>query len=241
MSGKIRLGVNIDHVATIRNARGGEHPSPCKIAVLAEKSGADGITAHLREDRRHISEQDIFSLKKEINLPLNLEMALTEEMLNIALKTVPNAVCIVPEKREELTTEGGLNIKKYQKELLQYCQKLKAKNIKISLFLEANKETIEIAKKIGVDIIEFHTGKYCNLTDKKEKKEEFLKIEQAVKFANSLGIEAHLGHGMDYKTATELSKIAKVKEFNIGHFLIGEAIFDGLQEVIKKIKIAING
>jgi pyridoxine 5-phosphate synthase len=235
---KIRLGVNIDHVATIRNARGGIHPDPVTAAKIAKKSGADGITAHLREDRRHISDLDIARIKKEIDLPLNLEMAATEEMLNIALKTKPNSVCLVPEKRAELTTEGGLDVITHQKILSAMIKKLSSKKIRISLFVDANLEQIAIAKKIGADIVELHTGKYCHLQGEAQKK-EFKKITDAAAYAARIGLECHAGHGLNFKTAKTISQIPQIIELNIGHFLIGEAIFFGLEKVVKKMKKAI--
>ncbi len=231
----LRLGVNIDHVATIRNARAGLHPDPLKAALLAEKAGADGITAHLREDRRHISDQDILKLKESLTLPLNLEMAATEEMLQIALKTKPNAACIVPEKRQEVTTEGGLNIQDNEERLAAYIAALKAENIRVSLFLEPNEADIVVADRLGADIIEFHTGKYCNLATQ-DSAAEFLRIERAVNYAAQLGVEAHAGHGLDFISTAEIAKISELKELNIGHFIIGEAIFSGLEAVIKQMK-----
>lgn len=236
---KIRLGVNIDHVATIRNARGGTHPDPITAAKIAKRAGADGITAHLREDRRHISDLDIFRLKKEINLPLNLEMAATDEMLKIALKTIPNAVCLVPEKRAELTTEGGLDVITHQKKLSEIIKKLKAKKIRISLFVDASFEQIEMAKKIGADIIEIHTGTYCHAEGSAQKK-EFEKISKCAKYADDIGLECHAGHGLNFITAKKIAKIPQIIELNIGHFLIGEAIFSGLDEVVRKMKKVIE-
>jgi len=228
----IRLGVNIDHVATIRNARGGIHPDPVDAAILAQKSGANGITIHLREDRRHIRDSDLIRLKKEIKLPINLEMAATEEMLKIALKTKPNAVCIVPEKRQEVTTEGGLDVVKNKKLLAEMIKKIRAKKIRVSLFIDANEEQIREAKNIGADIVELHTGEFCH----SEKKSEFIKIKNCAKLADDIGLEVHAGHGLNYKTAKIISKIPQIIELNIGHFIIGEAIFDGLATVIKKMK-----
>lgn len=236
---KIRLGVNIDHVATIRNARGGIHPDPIDAAILAQKSGADGITIHLREDRRHIRDEDLKRLKKEINLPINLEMAATKEMLAIALKTRPNAVCIVPEKRQEVTTEGGLNVVKNEKVLREMIKKIRAKKIRVSLFVDANENQIRAAKKVGADIIEIHSGEFCHATSKK-RDAEFLKIKNCAKLAQELDLECHAGHGLNYETAKIISKIPQIIELNIGHFIIGEAIFDGLATVIKKMQKAIN-
>lgn len=236
---KLRLGVNIDHVATIRNARGGIHPNPVDAAILAQKSGADGITVHLREDRRHIRDSDLVRLKKEIKLPINLEMAATQEMLKIALKTMPNAVCIVPEKRAEVTTEGGLDVIKYEKTLSAMIKKIRAKKIRVSLFVDANVEQIRCAKKVGADIVEIHTGEYCH-KKAQARKAEFLKIKNCAQLCEELGLECHAGHGLDYNSAKEIAKIPQIIELNIGHFIIGEAIFDGLAGVIKKMKLAIK-
>lgn len=238
---KIRLGVNIDHVATIRNARGGAHPDPVRAAILAQKSGADGITVHLREDRRHIRDEDLMRLKKAIKLPINLEMAATEEMLAIALNTKPNAVCIVPEKRREVTTEGGLDVIKNSAILREMIKKLHAKKIRVSLFIDANVAQIHEAAALGADIIEIHTGEFCHLFDaQKNSADEFKKIKNCAALAEELGLECHAGHGLNYKTAKKIAIIPQIKELNIGHFIIGEAIFDGLEKVIKKMLKAIN-
>lgn len=236
---KIRLGVNIDHVATIRNARGGLHPDPVTAAILAQKSGADGITIHLREDRRHIRDSDLSRLKKEIKLPINLEMAATEEMLAIALKTRPNAVCIVPEKRQEVTTEGGLDVIKNEKILAAMIKKIRAKKIRVSLFLDANEAQINCAKKIGADIVEIHTGEFCHVTGKK-REAELKKIKSCAALCEKLGLECHAGHGLNYETAKIIAKIPQIVELNIGHFLIGEAVFEGLAKVIKKMQKVIG-
>ncbi len=236
---KIRLGVNIDHVATIRNARGGSHPDPVDAAILAQKSGAHGITIHLREDRRHIRDEDLVRLRKEIKLPINLEMAATEEMLKIALKTKPNAVCIVPEKRQEVTTEGGLDVIKNEKVLSEMIKKIRAKKIRVSLFVDANEAQITAAKKIGADIVELHTGEFCHATDKK-RETEFKKLKTCAALCEKLGLECHAGHGLNFETAKIISKIPQIIELNIGHFLIGEAVFEGLASVIKKMKKAIG-
>ncbi len=235
----IRLGVNIDHVATIRNARGGSHPDPVDAAILAQKHGAHGITIHLREDRRHIRDEDLKRLKKEINLPINLEMAATEEMLAIALKTKPNAVCIVPEKRQEVTTEGGLDVMKNEKFLAAMIKKIRAKKIRVSLFVDANEKQIRCAKKIGADIVEIHTGEFCHVSGEK-RATEFEKIKTCAALCEELGLECHAGHGLNYETAKIISKIPQIIELNIGHFIIGEAIFEGLEKVIKKMKKAIS-
>ena len=232
---KIRLGVNIDHIATIRNARGGSHPDPIDGAILAQKNGADGITIHLREDRRHIRDEDLLRLKKHIKLPINLEMAATEEMLKIAIKTKPNAVCIVPEKRQEITTEGGLDLIKNQQNLAKIIKKIRQHKIRVSLFIDADFKQIDIAKKLQADIIEIHTGEFCNLVGV-EQNREFQKIKKCVEYASGLGLECHAGHGLNYQTAKKIAKIPQIYELNIGHFIIGEAIFAGLDKVIKKMK-----
>lgn len=236
---QIRLGVNIDHIATIRNARGGAHPDPVRAALIAEEYGADGITAHLREDRRHISDADISNLKSQINLPLNLEMAATDEMFAIALKTLPNAVCLVPEKREEVTTEGGLNIEHHYSRLDEYIKEFKKHKIRVSLFLEPDLKMVDLAKKLDADIIEFHTGKFCNEL-KKDRVLELQKIQLSCTHAFNLSIECHAGHGLNYETTREIIAIKELRELNIGHFIIGEAIFDGFGEVIKNFKSIIT-
>ncbi len=232
-----RLGVNIDHVATVRNARGEEYPSPLRAALLAEKFGANSITIHLREDRRHIKDKDLFEIKKKLKIPLNLEMAPTQEMLKISLKYKPNYVCIVPEKRSEITTEGGLNLKTKYNTIKNIIKKLKKNRIRVSLFVEPNIQDIKIAKKILADCIEIHTGKICNLHNQnKSIKKEFLKIKKTVNFANKIGLDVHAGHGITFSSAKILSKINGITEFNIGHFIIGESIFIGIRASIKKFK-----
>ncbi len=232
-----RLGVNIDHVATVRNARGENYPSPLKAALLAQKFGADSITIHLREDRRHIKDKDLIGIKKKLKIPLNLEMAPTKEMLKISLKYRPRYVCIVPEKRKEITTEGGLNLKRNYFLIKKIIKKLKKKNIRTSLFIEPNINDVKIAKNIEADCIEIHTGKICNLYNKKKNiKNEFKKIQKSVNFANNIGLEVHAGHGITFSSAILLSKIKGIEEFNIGHFLIGESIFIGIKDCIKKFK-----
>tara|TARA_E500000178_G_scaffold210752_1_gene207987 strand:- start:329 stop:1054 length:726 start_codon:yes stop_codon:yes gene_type:complete len=234
---RIRLGVNIDHVATVRNARGESYPSPLKAALLAEKNGADSVTIHLREDRRHINEQDLKKIIKKLKIPLNLEIAATKEMLKIALRSKPPFVCIVPEKRKEITTEGGLNLNYNTMFLKNLISKLKTKKLRISLFIEPNSKDIQKAKKLNVDCVEIHTGKLCNLINqKKNYKNELKKIEKAVKIGNLLGLEVHAGHGLTYTSAKILSKTNGITEFNIGHFLIGESIFVGLTKAIKTFK-----
>ena len=232
-----RLGVNIDHVATVRNARGEEYPSPLRAALLAEKFGANSITIHLREDRRHIKDKDLFEIKKKLKIPLNLEMAPTQEMLKISLKYKPDYVCIVPEKRSEITTEGGLNLKTKYNTIKNIIKKLKKNKIRVSLFVEPNIQDIKIAKKILADCIEIHTGKICNLHNQnKSIKKEFLKIKKTVNFANKIGLDVHAGHGITFSSAKILSKINGITEFNIGHFIIGESIFIGIRASIKKFK-----
>ena len=231
-----RLGVNIDHVATIRNARGGSHPNPLEISKQAINFGANSITIHLREDRRHINDND---LKKIANtkIPLNLELACDYKMMKIALKNNPNFVCLVPEKRKEITTEGGLNLIKYFKKIKFIVNKLNNKKIRTSLFINPSLRDVAISKKINAKCIEIHTGKISNLIkSNKNYKHELKKIKRCSKYANSLGIEVHAGHGMDYKTAKILSKIDEIKEFNIGHFIVGESIYNGLKPTIRKIK-----
>ena len=233
----VRLGVNIDHVATIRNARGEDYPSPLRAAMLAEKYGANSVTIHLREDRRHIKEKDLEEIKKTIKIPLNLEIAPIKEMIKISLKYKPNYVCIVPEKRREITTEGGLNIKKNSILIKKIIKKLKNKNIRTSLFVEPNITDIKIAKKIQADCVEIHTGKICNLHNKKKSiKKEFYRIKKSVDLANTIGLEVHAGHGITFSSAKILSKIKGIKEFNIGHFIIGESIFIGIRDSIRKFK-----
>ena len=233
----IRLGVNIDHVATVRNARGENYPSPLRAALSAQKSGAESITIHLREDRRHIRESDLKKIKNKLKIPLNLEIAATTEMLGIAIRNRPNFVCIVPEKRKELTTEGGLNLKYKKNFLKKLINRLKKNKSRVSLFIDPNLKDIKQAKYLNVDCVELHTGKFCNLVNlKKDYKKEFKKIKNAVYLGNKLGLEMHAGHGLTYKSTKILSKIKGIKEFNIGHFLIGESIFVGLDKTIKGFK-----
>ncbi len=234
---KIRLGVNIDHVATVRNARGEIYPSPEKAALLAQKYGADSITIHLREDRRHINDKDLKKIKKTLNIPLNLEMACTREMLSIAKKARPDFVCIVPEKRREVTTEGGLNLNNNKSLLKHVISSLKKNGSRVSLFIEPNKRVILDAKKLQADCIEIHTGKICNMINKgKNYNSELNKIKNASLYAENLGLDVHAGHGLTYKSAKIISKIKPISELNIGHFLVGESIFTGLKDVIKKFR-----
>lgn len=232
-----RLGVNIDHVATLRNARGGFHPDPLLAAKLAIKYGADSITIHLREDRRHITDQDLIKICKNKRILLNLEMAASMKILKIALKNKPNFVCIVPEKRKEITTEGGLNLKKNLNKIKKIISKLKKSKIRTSLFINPTIKDIKLSKELKSDCIELHTGKISDLIKlNKDFSKEFIKIKNCAKFGNSIGLEIHAGHGMDYKTTKILNKIKEIKEFNIGHFIVGESILNGFRKVIKKIK-----
>jgi pyridoxine 5-phosphate synthase len=234
-----RLGVNIDHVATIRNARGGRHPDPLRAAHLAIEAGADGITAHLREDRRHISDADIARLKAELTRPLNFEMAATDEMLAIALRHVPNACCLVPEKREERTTEGGLDIVGGHNHLVPFVQRLKGAGIRVSLFIEASPEQIEASAKIGADIVELHTGAYCERAledDALGVAAEIARLAKGAKLAADAGLEVHAGHGLTFNTVAAVARMPEIVELNIGHFLIGEAIFGGLHAAVRRMR-----
>ena len=238
---KIRLGVNIDHVATIRNARGENYPNPLKAALLAEKSGADSITIHLREDRRHIRDYDLKIIKKKIKIPLNLEMAPTYEMLKIAVKYKPNFVCLVPEKRQEITTEGGLNLNKNLKKIKKIINKLRKNQIRVSLFIEPKLSDIKLAKILKPECVELHTGKFCDLVNKNiNTKYAYNNLKKTALFARKNGLDVHAGHGITYKSAYKLSKIKYISEFNIGHFVISESLFIGLDSCIKKFKKIIN-
>ena len=234
---KIRLGVNIDHVATVRNARGENYPDPLRAALQAEKCGAESVTIHLREDRRHINELDLKRIITKLRIPLNLEIAATKEMLKIALKRKPPFICIVPEKRKEITTEGGLNLQHNRSFLKKLINNLKRKKIRVSLFIEPNLKDINEAKNLNADCIEIHTGKICNLINmNKNFTNELKRIKKAVKEGNKLGLEVHAGHGLTFKSAKILTKVKGIEEFNIGHFLIGESIFEGMSSVIKTFK-----
>jgi pyridoxine 5-phosphate synthase len=235
MSKILSLGVNIDHVATIRNARGGSHPAPLRAAHLVAKAGADGITAHLREDRRHMTDADIASITAEIALPLNFEMAATNEMLKIALKHLPHAACIVPEKRQERTTEGGLNVVGGQNHLMPIISSLIDSGIRVSLFVEPEMQQIDAAKSLGASVVEIHTGAYCNASGIL-RAQELSRIKKAAIYAANLNIEVHAGHGLGFDTVGEIAAIPQLSELNIGHFLIGEAIFDGLDSSIKRMR-----
>jgi len=235
----IRLGVNIDHVATIRNARGGAHPDPVRAAALAVAAGADGITAHLREDRRHISDDDIVRLVAALTVPLNLEMAATEEMLTIALAHGPHAVCIVPEKRAERTTEGGLDVLGNQAGLRGFVERLKARGCRVSLFIEPVADQIEAAAAIGAAVVELHTGRYC-LLDGDEQATELARLGKAAALASDRGLEVHAGHGLTFANVGLVAAIPEVAELNIGHFLIGEAVFTGLGVAIREMRARID-
>ncbi|MDC6465699.1 pyridoxine 5'-phosphate synthase [Pelagibacteraceae bacterium] len=238
---KKRLGVNIDHVATIRNARGETYPDPLKAALVAQQSGADSVTIHLREDRRHIRDYDLKNIKHKLKIPLNLEIAPTKKMLDIAVKNKPNFVCIVPEKRKEITTEGGLNIKKNKLKIKEAVKKLKRNKIRVSLFIEPNIMDIDLAKLSGADCVELHTGKFCNVYNKKKNtKIIFSNIKKAADYAKKLGLDVHAGHGLTYESAKKISKINSISELNIGHFLISESLFLGLSNAIKKIIMVLN-
>lgn len=242
MNHRVRLGVNIDHVATVRNARGGVHPDPLRAAREALAAGADGITAHLREDRRHITDPDIAALSllcAEVGRPLNLEMAATDEMLAIALRHRPHAACIVPERREEVTTEGGLAVAGHEARIAPLAQALTGAGVRVSLFIEPSLDQIEAASAVGADIVELHTGRYCHLNGD-ERAIEFERLEQAAARAGELGLEVHAGHGLDYQTAAHMLAIAEVRELNIGHFLIGEAVFVGLASAIHRMRAAMD-
>ncbi len=231
-SGRLRLGVNIDHVATIRNARGGLHPDPVNAALIAEQAGADGITAHLREDRRHIRESDLKAIKENITLPLNLEMAATEAMRDIALITRPNAACIVPENRMEITTEGGLDVVGQRRRLAPIMTALKDQGIRLSLFVEADQDQLRAAADLGADIVELHTGRYCDLPAGDDHDAEYQRIVAGAKMTEQLGLECHAGHGLRFDNVGPIAAIPQVVELNIGHFLIGEAIMSGLGNAI---------
>ena len=235
MHHKIRLGVNIDHVATIRNARGGIHPDPVKAALRAVKAGADGITAHLREDRRHISDRDIDLLMEALTVPLNLEMAATDEMLGIAVRHKPASACIVPEKRQELTTEGGLDVVGGYDHLVPFVDKLRQAEISVSLFIDPDEAQIKASKKLGADKVELHTGTYVEKTGS-ERVAELDRLRRGAELCESLDLEVHAGHGLNYETVEDIAAIPQFTEFNIGHFLIGEAIFVGLEDSMREMK-----
>ncbi len=235
MSEHLRLGVNIDHVATVRNARGSGYPDPVRAALLAAQAGADGITAHLREDRRHITDDDIARLSSELTIPLNLEMAATEEMLAIALRHRPHAACIVPERREERTTEGGLDAAGQHNHLAPMISALRGANIRVSLFIEPDARQIDAAVRLGVPVVELHTGRYAEL-EGEARAAELRRIADAAALAARNGIEVHAGHGLTFDNVQPVVAIPQLRELNIGHFLIGEAIFDGLAPVVRRMR-----
>ena len=240
---RLRLGVNIDHVATIRNARGGRHPDPVKAAFTAVAAGADGITAHLREDRRHIRDDDIARLKAELSKPLNFEMAATREMVDIALNARPHAACIVPERRQELTTEGGLDVVRQHDHLVPILAELKAAGIRVSLFIGADTRQIETAAEVGAPVVEIHTGAWCEAVAEGRAAiagAELQRIREGAARARRLGLEVHAGHGLDLKTAETIAALPEIVELNIGHFLVGEAIFTGLGEAVKAMRVAMD-
>jgi pyridoxine 5-phosphate synthase len=235
VTAKLRLGLNIDHVATIRNARGGDHPDPVRAAILCAAAGADGITAHLREDRRHITDADLERLMAEIDLPLNLEMAATDEMLDIALRHRPHAACIVPEKREERTTEGGLDAAGQHNHLAFYVDKMREANIRVSLFIEPSEEQVDAAIRLSAPVVEFHTGRYAHL-DGEERTTELKRIADCAALAVKNGIEPHAGHGLTFDNVVPVAAIPQLAELNIGHFLVGEAIFIGLEASVRRMR-----
>ena len=238
MNFKLKLGINIDHVATIRNARGVLHPEPLKAALIAQNAGADNITAHLREDRRHISDIDIKKLVKTLRIPLNLEMAPTNEMLNIAISSKVKRVCLVPEKRKEITTEGGLDVLKNKKKIFNFVKKLKKNNIKVSIFVDPDIKQISVCSNLNVFSVEIHTGEFCD--NKKNKRYEYEKLKKSAMFAKKNNLECHAGHGISYETVRRIAEIEEISELNIGHFIIGEAIFVGLKKSILKMRKIID-
>jgi pyridoxine 5-phosphate synthase len=239
MTDSLRLGVNIDHVATVRNARGSGYPDPVRAALLAAEAGADGITAHLREDRRHITDDDIARLSEQLTVPLNLEMAATDEMLAIALRHRPHAACIVPEKREERTTEGGLDAAGQHNLLAPLVSELGAAKIRVSLFIEPDPRQIEAALRLGAPVVELHTGRYAELEGEAQA-EELRRLTDAAALAAKNGIEVHAGHGLTYDNVAPIAAIRQVRELNIGHFLVGEAMFVGLGEAVRRMRAAMD-
>ncbi len=236
---RLRLGVNIDHVATVRNARGGDYPDPLRAARIAQEAGADGITAHLREDRRHISDADIAGLAEILTIPLNFEMAATEEMQAIALRFVPHAVCIVPEKREERTTEGGMEVAREENRLAHFIAPLREAGCRVSMFIAADMRQIDAAHRIGAQVIELHAGAYCDAHTEgrfDDRDRELAALREMSTYAHSLGLEVHAGHGFTYDTVQPVAAFPEVRELNIGHFLIGEAIFRGLTPAIAEMR-----
>jgi pyridoxine 5-phosphate synthase len=240
---RARLGVNIDHVATIRNARGGTHPDPARAAAIAEAAGADGITIHLREDRRHIQDHDLEAVRKAVKLPINLEMATTDEMLAIALAYKPHAACLVPERREERTTEGGLDVARLHNQVAPFVRKLRDQGIRVSLFIEPAIAQVRTAIDLGAPVVELHTGKYVELVfagDKAGALKELERLQEAAAFGHENGLEIHVGHGLTYETVLPVAKIPQVRELNIGHFIMGEALFVGLEAAVKRMRQEIS-
>ena len=236
-----KLGVNIDHIATIRNARGSNHPNPLLIAKHVSKCGADSVTIHLREDRRHINDQDVLEICKDRKIITNLEISLNDEIVKIALKNKPNYICIVPEKRKEITTEGGLNLNKNRTKIKKVISLFNKANIRTSLFIDPNLKDIQSAKELNADCVEIHTGKISDLIKKnKDYKKELIKIKKCSKFGKNFDLEIHAGHGLDYKTTAILTKIKEITEFNIGHFIIGESVTHGLKKTIKSFRKIIS-
>ena len=239
----LRLGVNVDHVATLRNARGGARPDPVRAALVAIEAGADGITAHLREDRRHIRDEDMARLKAEISKPLNFEMAATEDMLRIALSTKPHAVCLVPERREELTTEGGLDVAGQHNALATFIARLNDAGVRVSLFIAADPKQIEMAGRLRAPVIEIHTGAWCDAVvegDHAKSEAEWQRIVAGAALARSAGLEVHAGHGLDYATAEAIAALPDIVELNIGYFMVGEALFVGLPATVRAMRAAMD-
>ena len=239
MTDKLRLGVNIDHVATVRNARGGDNPDPVRAALMAQEAGADGITAHLREDRRHIRDADMAALKAQLRIPLNFEMAATPEMQRIALETRPHAVCLVPEKREERTTEGGLEVARQANVLADFIAPLRDAGARVSLFIAADRDQVEAAHRIGAPVVELHAGSYADAWAEgrwDDRDRELKRLTEAAAYGHSLGLEIHVGHGLTYDSVGPIAALREVRELNIGHFIIGEAIFRGLPGAIAEMR-----
>jgi len=236
----IFLGINIDHVATLRQARGTSYPDPIKAALDAEMAGADSITLHLREDRRHIQDEDVDRLSALRQTKVNLEMAATEEMVNIACRVKPEDVCLVPEKREELTTEGGLDVVSQQPWLTDVCERLAKNNTRVSLFIDADRAQIDAAKSVGAPVIEIHTGSYAELTDKKEIEQELNRLQEAASYAKSIGLVVNAGHGLHYHNVKPIAAMQEFEELNIGHAIIARAVFSGLSDAVKEMKKLMN-
>lgn len=235
-----KLGINIDHIATVRNARGGIHPNLLRAAKIVKNSKADSITMHLREDRRHVVDKDLFEIKNNVDIPINLEIAPTEEMIDITLSLQPHSVCFVPERRQELTTEGGLNILSCIEILKKYIKLFNSKQINVACFIEPDLEQIKELKKLGIKCIEFHTGKYASKFVKDEIEFQFQELKKAIEFADKIGFNCHAGHGLNFENVSKIASIRQIKELNIGHFIIGESIFSGLQYSIDKMREIID-